>query len=278
MIISADKERSERIPMARTSVLIWCLLTGLFLLPACAGTAPDTSHPGITWVRTSAEYDAIALSTYRSAQDALEEKISDRSWSALPYQTDAANLPIAVILDVDETVVSNVEFQSSFIPPFSDDKLDAWNRANKAVPVSGVVSFAVKARELGATLFFVTNRPCMPRGDDPCPQKSTTVQDINEAGIPVTADYVMLSSERPGWSKEKKIRRDFVAEDYRVIMLVGDDLGDFIPCTRKSPTHPCTERATIASRAAATLEYQDYWGNGWYILPNPMHGSWASVE
>ena len=19
------------------------------------------------------------------------------------------------------------------------------------------------------------------------------------------------------------------------------------------------------------------WGNGWYILPNPMHGSWTSV-
>jgi len=264
--------------MASNHAFILCLLTGHILLSACTGTAPVSSNPGITWVQTSAEYDAVSISTYRSAQDALAAKIADKSWTALPYQENAADLPVAIILDVDETVVSNVGFQSSFIPPFSDEKLDAWNRANKAIPVSGVVSFAARARELGATLFFVTNRPCMPRGDDPCPQKTTTVQDINEAGIPVTPEYVMLSGERLGWSKEKRIRRDFVAEDYRVIMLMGDDLGDFIPCTRKSPTHPCTEGATIASRAMATLEHQDYWGNGWYILPNPMHGSWSSVE
>lgn len=264
--------------MAKTHHFFLYLMTCFFLLPACASVTPNPTNPGITWVQTSAEYDAISMSAYRAAQKALPGKIADKSWSALPYQTDAADLPAAVILDVDETVVSNVEFQTSFIPPFSDDKLDAWNRANKAVPVSGVVQFAARARELGVTLFFITNRPCMPSSDDPCPQKMTTVQDINEAGISVTPEYVMLSGERSEWSKEKKIRRDFVAENYRVIMLMGDDLGDFIPCTRKNPSLPCSEGATIASRAEAALAHKKYWGNGWYILPNPMHGSWSSVE
>lgn len=273
--------------MARTFCFILQLAASVFLLSACAATSQDSSnddnahaasHPGITWVQTSAEYDAISLSVYRTAQDALAQKIANKSWSALPYQTQAEDLPAAIILDVDETVVSNVEFQRSFIPPFSDDKLDAWNRANRAVPVSGVVDFAERARQLGVTLFFLTNRPCIALGDDPCPQKTTTVQDINEAGIAVSAEYVMLSAERPAWGKEKKVRRDHVAKNYRVIMLMGDDLGDFIPCTRKKPVHPCTEGATIASREAAILKHQDYWGNGWYILPNPMHGSWASVK
>lgn len=273
--------------MARTFSFFLQLAACVFLLSACTTTghhsslddsAPDTTHPGIIWVQTSAEYDAITLSVYRTAQDALAEKIANKTWSALPYQTHAENLPTAIILDVDETVVSNVEFQRTFIPPFSDYKLDAWNRANRAVPVNGVVEFAKRARQLGVTLFFLTNRPCVAVDANPCPQKTTTVQDINEAGIAVDAQYVMLSGERPEWGKEKRVRRDYVAENYRVIMLMGDDLGDFIPCTRKKPSHPCTQGATIASREAATRKHQDYWGNGWYILPNPMHGSWTSVK
>ncbi len=273
--------------MAPTAYLLSRFAACALLLSACASSSPDaTDHgaspkatnPAIAWVQTAAEYDAISRSVYRAAQDALPGKVADVSWSALPDQTDAGDLPAAVILDVDETVVSNAEFQSSFIPPFSDKKLDVWNRAHRAVPITGVVEFAKQARQLGVTLFFLTNRPCTASENDRCPQKTTVVQDIGEAGIPVSGEFVMLSAERPEWGKEKSVRRNYVARNYRVIMLIGDDLGDFIPCTRQNPVHPCTQGATVASRQAATLEYQEYWGNGWYILPNPMHGSWASVK
>lgn len=273
--------------MARIAYILSRFAACTLSLSACASLLPDvTDHgrtpkaanPAITWVQTAAEYNAISLLVYRAARDALPEKVADVSWSALPNQTDAGDLPVAVILDVDETVVSNAEFQSSFIPPFSDKKLDVWNRAHRAVPIDGVVEFAQHARQLGVTLFFLTNRPCVASDDDPCSQKTTVVQDIGEAGIPVSGEFVMLSAERPEWGREKSVRRDYVAKNYRVIMLIGDDLGDFIPCTRKTPGRLCTAGATVASRHAATLIHQDYWGNGWYILPNPMHGSWASVK
>jgi acid phosphatase len=61
-------------------------------------------------------------------------------------------------------------------------------------------------------------------------------------------------------------------------MLIGDDLSDFIPCVRSSPRKPCTERATIESRDKLAYEHSNYWGAGWFVLPNPMHGSWTSVE
>ena len=61
-------------------------------------------------------------------------------------------------------------------------------------------------------------------------------------------------------------------------MLLGDDLGDFIACTRRKPLDPCRDGATIESRRSATYEYSQYWGEGWYVLPNPMHGSWTAVE
>lgn len=252
----------------------------MLTLSACGtmGQPGPSTHPGIEWVRTAAEFDAAALQVYGMAGRALEEKIADTSWSALPDQTDAAHLPPAIIFDVDETVVSNAEFQLSFVPPFTNDKLHNWNANNKATAIPGVAEFSAKARELGVTLFFVTNRPCTRNENDPCPEKAVTIEDINEAGIPVGPEHVMLSHEQPGWNREKKNRRDVIARDYRIIMLIGDDLGDFIPCTRRRAVAPCKEGATMQTRKRATEAHGDYWGNGWYILPNPMHGSWTTVQ
>lgn len=236
-------------------------------------------HPGIRWVQQSAEFEAVAMQIYRKAGDDLAAKVNDRSWSALPEQSNAEDLPPAIIFDVDETVVSNAEFQLTLIPPFSDEKLNAWNAANKATSIPGVAEFAAKARAMGVELFFVTNRPCIKdeRTGAACPQKAVSTQDVVEAGIPVSEEFVMLSYEQPGWNKEKKNRRDEIAKNYRVIMLIGDDLGDFIPCSRRRAVSPCTQGASAQSRKLATAQHRNYWGNGWYILPNPMHGSWTTV-
>ena len=89
---------------------------------------------------------------------------------------------------------------------------------------------------------------------------------------------MLLNDAKPGWNKEKLSRREYVAEKHRVIMLFGDDYGDFVACSRAQPGAPCTAPATRASRAADLDKYKNYWGNGWYILPNPMYGSWTSVK
>jgi acid phosphatase len=123
-------------------------------------------------------------------------------------------------------------------------------------------------------VFFLTNRAC----STDCEQKPITVLDLREAGMPADAADISLAGERPDWGSEKQVRRDFIAGTHRVIMLFGDDLGDFIPCVRQKPSGACTEAATRASRQALTEEHDRYWGAGWYILPNPMYGSWTSAE
>ena len=259
------------------------------LVAACE-TAPPVAPPqaqdhdphqdlGLRWVKEAEEYHAITRQVYAMATAALPGFVADRSWSALPGQADAADLPPTVILDVDETVVSNVDFQLAFERPFANWKLEQWTAETAATPVDGVTAFVDEARRLGVAVFFVTNRPCEPKpgNDDPCPQRQTTIDDIAEVGIETDADHVFLSEER-GWTREKITRREHVAKTHRVIALVGDDYGDFIPCVRKKIRAPCTEPATRASRRAALDRYDDYWGRGWYILPNPMHGSWTSIE
>jgi len=258
---------------------------GVFIFSlACAscastpgGYSPDRDL-GLLWVKYAAEYEAVSRQVYQAASLALADFIDDQSWSALPGQEDAEGMQPAIIFDVDETVVSNVDFQLTFERPFQNWKLDEWSSSGPSSPVPGFTDFARAARDAGVELYFVTNRPCEPidGNDDPCPQQGTTLDDIAEAGIQTDADHVMLAYEREDWTKEKLVRRKLIAKTHRIIMLIGDDLNDFIPCVRATPAPPCTASASSESRRQAVERHAAYLGKGWYVLPNPMHGSWTS--
>jgi len=219
------------------------------------------------------------MQVYQSAQDDLPRFIDDESWSAMPGHPKSAGLPPAVVLDVDETVVSNIDFQISFERPFTNRKLYDFYQQHPAIPVPGVIEFVTAARAAGVTVFFVTNRPCELIDDnpDPCPQKEGVIHELESIGIDVDAAHVMLADQN-GWDRAKIARREYIAESYRVMMLIGDDLGDFMPCVRTKLYGPCTEPATKDSRKLLVEQYSDRWGNGWYILPGPTHGSWTSFN
>lgn len=257
-------------------------VAALFVLAACAAGPTEVRENDLAhaWVKHSSDYEALTRQAYGVAKRDLQRFVADTSWTAMPGQSGAEDLPPAVILDVDETVINNVDFQLAFEQPFTDRKLEMWDRQHVAKPVPGVVEFISAAREAGVTVFFLTNRPCekYPDEDEVCPQKQTVVEGIRELGIPVEPEFVSLALERPEWRGEKLVRREHIARDHRVIMLIGDDFADFVPCARNSYYPPCTEPATRASRAADVRKYEKYWGNGWYILPGPMHGSWTTVR
>ncbi len=263
------------------------ILAGLGL-SACHSTpvASPASEPevrpdiGILWATYSAEYQAISAQTYAQARRDLPRLLADKSWSAVPGQSNVEDKPPAIILDVDETVVSNVEFQASLKGDYTSLKHYLWSKNRPSIPVRGAAETIEAAREAGVEVFFLTNRPCevVDGEDSTCPQLQSTIGDVQEIGVDTDADHVLLAYQQPGWSKEKSIRREYIAKTHRVIMLFGDDYGDFVTCTRAKPLSPCTEPATRASRAAALDTYANYWGNGWYILPNPMHGSWTTVR
>jgi acid phosphatase len=158
-------------------------------------------------------------------------------------------------------------------------KLEKWNDEHISDPVPGVAGFVAATQEVGVTVFFVTNRPCDPNeGDnDPCPQKKATVRDIRELGISTDEAHVLLAEEN-GWTRAKIARREHIATTHRVIMLIGDDLGDFVPCVRTKLYGPCTEPATKDGRRSLVEEHAEYWSDGWYILPGPTHGSWTSFN
>lgn len=259
--------------------IIRLLFFSLLLNLAACTTKTLTKQPvsGISWVDTAAEYDALALQTFQNATSRLEGMIADQSWSAIPGQSGTENMPTAIILDVDETSISNIKFQLELDGNFSHEKFDHWQQNNPAGRMPGAAEFIQTARDKNVAVFFITNRPCEERGfaPGPCPQEDMTIQDLSETGIESDADHVLLVGEQAAWTREKRSRQLFVARTHRVIMLFGDDLGDFLPCVRAKPVAPC-QPATADDRARLVLQHREYWGAGWFILPNPMHGSWSS--
>lgn len=236
------------------------------------------------WVRQSAEFRAASEIIYRAAAVALAENLADRALSAEPAQQSGhEGLPPAVVMDIDDTVLDNSAPQARMIlevtcPPEFEAVWDAWVAERAAPAVPGAVEFIRAAREMKDALgrpvrvVFITNRECSKRAGDAaaCPQKEDTLANLRALGLdaPTLAEDLMLKGEQREWVSEKEPRRLTVARGYRIVLNVGDDFGDFLPGVR---------RQSPAERERARCAHRDWWGTRWFMIPNPMYGSWQVV-
>ncbi len=253
------------------------MITALTLVTTSCSTLskPDVSTSAETdpnlnstlWVQSSAEYRAVALQTYQLAAFQLSAQLQ-------ALTTQAAEKPLAVVFDLDETVINNSRYQAQLIrqgETYTPESWDEWVSRSEAAAIPGAVEFIHSLQRLNVTPVFITNRACSLRDDqNPCPQKSDTAENLKKIGIVDFDDsQLMLKNEQPEWTSEKQSRRDKVAEGYDILMLFGDDLGDFLPDVKKN--------ITPEERAEITAANRDEWGVSWFMLPNPMYGSWQSV-
>ena len=227
--------------------------------PPCP--CPRDTHEqlqGTLWMQTAAEYRVLAEATYRAAGRSLRDALANPAWTAAAEQTaDPSRLPPAVILDLDETVLDNSRFQGEQVlrrEPYRRPRWVEWVRLEKAALVPGAKEFLRDVRDQGIAVFFVTNRTLE---DEP-----STLKNLAALGIQSTAEEI-LSSKENGWSSDKTARRQHLAQSYRILLLIGDDLGDFIPA-----------KLTPEKRVEAAEKHLDWWGTRWFLLPNPMYGSW----
>ena len=247
-----------------------------------AGPAASTAAPGsaagaddnlnaVLWMQTSSEYRALATQTYKAAADHLEAALAEANWDALvPAERAAgdagldASLKPAVIMDVDETVLDNSPYQARLIrdgKSYDEVSWAAWVAEKKARPVPGVVDFARAAEARGVTILYLSNRAEH--------LQEATLANLRAVGLPVASDEVFLGlgtfvegCEQNG--SEKACRRQLAGRQYRVLMQFGDQLGDFVEVVDN----------TADGRAALMDAYGDWFGERWWMLPNPSYGSW----
>jgi 5'-nucleotidase (lipoprotein e(P4) family) len=249
----------------------------------CGGkpTFSAGSERATLWLRHSAEFRAASEIIYRAAETALRAGLADSAWSAEPTQTgDFSALPPAVVMDIDETVLDNSpqQAQMSLDDTCFEDfakAWDAWLAARSAAAIPGAAAFIRAARGMKdaqgrpVRIFFITNRECVARPGSAaaCPQQDDTAANLRTLGLdaPTLESDLMLKGERPDWIGEKQSRRLALAATHRILLYVGDDFGDFLPDVK---------RQTVREREQARCGHRDRWGRQWFMIPNPMYGSW----
>ncbi|RZA37226.1 MAG: 5'-nucleotidase, lipoprotein e(P4) family [Lysobacteraceae bacterium] len=238
--------------------------------PAAAIAASNPAHDNlnaVAWVQTSVEYRALSEQTYRAAADHLDAALKEKNWDALVPEeraNAATGLKPAVVMDVDETVLDNSPYQARLVRDGTDyDEVTwaQWVAEKKAKPVPGVVDFAKAASAKGVTILYISNRAEH--------LKDATLANLKAVGLPVADDSVFLGlgtfvegCEQNG--SEKNCRRRLAGQKYRVLMQFGDQIGDFVEVVSN----------TRADRDALYGEYHDWFGERWWMLPNPTYGSW----
>ena len=240
------------------SLLLAALLAGCATATAPAPPAPAPASPAaaaeatqpssLHWARTAAEHRAAFLQTFRAAGDRLEELVEGRD----PWTW-------AVALDADETLIDNSTYQKERAAQglgFSGESWAEWVDRRAATALPGGRDFLEDVRRLGGRIAVVTNRT-----EDEC---TATEDNLRAERLPY--DVVLCrpmagpSDKEPRWSAVERGTASPNLPPVEIVMWLGDNVGDF-------------PGATQALRDAPENEL-DPFGDRWWVLPNPMYGSW----
>ena len=251
------------------SMLAACAAVPQRLAPPAAAAGADANLNAVAWMQTSVEHDLAYRSVYRGASDRLLQALADPGWDALTpsdRDRDASGLPPAVIVDIDETVLDNSPYQARLLrdgKSYEKASWNAWCREKAATALPGAVEFAQLAARHGVTVFYVSNR-----AGEVAPE---TLENLRATGFPIAADTDVFLGQ--GWQvdgcipanrSDKSCRRRLVGRSHRVLLQVGDQLGDFFE----------TDAATPAARRSAAAPWAQWFGERWFMLPNPSYGNW----
>ncbi len=218
------------------------------------------------WTQRSVEHKGNALTVYALARIRLDQALADRSWTAAPVEQkgDFANLPPAIVLDVDETVLDNSLYQVWMMKTGKTFSTKSWNefcdaQVSRAIP--GAVEFARYADSKGVKVFYVSNRGAE--------VEKSTRENMEKLGFPMggNVDTFLMQNEKPDWGSAKGTRRAVIAKDYRILLNFGDNFGDFDDRYRSSE----------ADRLKAFDENKERWGREWLVIANPTYGSFDTA-
>ena len=221
----------------------------------------EQSMLSVLYVQTSTEFAANNIQTFNNASKALDIALQDNTWTAALEQKGnfASKIP-AIIVDVDETVLDNSSFQSRTILSGLSypNGWAKWVNESNATAVEGVHEFLHYANDNNVKIFYVTNR--LETFREP------TIKNIKKLGLPFDDNANTLLMRVDENVRDKTERRKNIAENYRIVLLLGDQLTDFISTKEAYVFH--SDRKKLAKK------YSDMWGSKWFMITNPTYGRW----
>jgi 5'-nucleotidase (lipoprotein e(P4) family) len=254
-------------PKTRWGVIAAAVLAFLLSPPALAAEPVPQNDmlDAEVWMQTAVEYRANCLTVYALAKTRLDEALADKKWTAYDQTGAYQDLPPAVILDLDETAIDNSAYEADLVVTdtrFDPKTWDDWVKAEQAKAIPGAVEFTKYAVTKGVKVFYVTNRNA--------DQKEATKHNLEALGFPMggNVDTLLMQKDRPEWaSSAKSARFAYIAKDYRVLLMFGDNIGDFSD----------RYNGSLAERDKLLDEVKAHFGHDWIMLANPAYGSWESA-
>ncbi len=204
----------------------------------------------VLWHQTSAEYRALCYQAFNVAKTYLETLLVNRQ----------PNEKMAIVTDLDETIIDNSYLEAKQIKErkeYSSGRWKEWVNMSAATGVPGAVDFLQWAAGQNITIFYISNRSIT--------DIKPTLENIKKLQIPNADEEHMLflSTE-----STKEPRRQIVAKDYNVVMLMGDNLNDFTNLF---------EKRNIPDRKTEVDKVRDEWGKKFIVLPNAIYGEWENA-
>ena len=243
------------------SVILWLMLlspTAVFGQAVNQSVRPQADNEyqegAILWMQKSGEQRALAFQAFTLARLMLDRDLR------MHGNTRKRR---AVVVDVDETILDNSRHQASLLK--NHQKYDAkgwtdWVKLERATAVPGSVDFLRYAASRGVRVFYITNRNQA--------EKDATAQNLKILGFPGVTDQTLLVRSDPATSS-KEGRRKSVEANFRIVLLMGDNLNDFSEVFEKS--------RTVQDRINAAENNRALFGTKFIVLPNPMYGDWENA-
>lgn len=178
--------------------------------------------------------------------------------------------PFAAVFDADETLIWNLAPMRAFAQKggaFDMALWDQWEKtgAGKAAAMPGSVEMVNKLRAAGIVVIANTNRSTAnARGSE------DTLRAAGLGEFKHGETLFLLGDDAGGSSKDG--RRATIASKYCVIILGGDQLGDFSQQFNVRDL-PAAQRMALATSAGAAA----LWDKGWFLFPNPVYGPWEKL-
>jgi 5'-nucleotidase (lipoprotein e(P4) family) len=224
---------------------------------------------GNLYMQNAAEYRACCYTIYQLAEKRLAEKLA---------KLDPQPKNLAIVMDLDETVVDNSAFQTYLYGNHLEYKDELWDIYEEQYHtdvrlIPGAKQFIETAEKAGVTVIYLSNRK----------EKfiDSTISALKRLGINDQNLRERLFLKPLGeTSSNKTARRAKVAEKYDVIMYFGDNLRDFsedfkydkIKLTDNSTPAEC--RTALDYRLEQADKNLAHWGDDWFVLPNSSYGDW----
>lgn len=201
------------------------------------------------WQQNAGEFRALCYQAYNQARVKVDQALS------MQYSK-----PLAIVTDIDETFLDNSPYavtQAKIGNEFDPVSWHEWTSKGEAIAFPGSKDFFNYAASKGITIFYISNR------DEQ--DKVGTVKNLKDLEFPFADnEHVVVKIT----TSDKEARRQKVAMNYEIVLLLGDNLNDFTGIFYKKSQ---SERNQITDDMAKEF------GNKYIVLPNSGYGDWESA-